>query len=240
VPEARDVKPHAPASRSTERAPENAAERELAGIDALVDRLMPALTAKLASTHLGELEVREGDWRIRLRRPAGAGWNGELRRATDRAAGAGDHGSRGQPAHDPHGHGRAADPRRVPTPGGSNGTGLATSTDPGATAGTGLASAANVPGSMAHPPRPAHEDEGRRVATSPAVGVFRPGARAVVGTRVREGDGLGHVDVLGVPEEVPAPADGMVTELLVEGGTAVEYGQELILVALAAPAEAGR
>jgi biotin carboxyl carrier protein len=219
VPEARDAKPHASAR--------NAAENDLAGLDALIDRLVPALTAKVASTHLGELEVREGEWRIRLRRPAGAGWNGELRRASDRAA---DRSSFGSPGHDPHGHGRAvAEPYRVPAPGGSNGTGQATS--PGATAGTGLASAAIVPGSAGYPARPAHEDEGRRVATSPAVGVFRPGPRAAVGARVRAGDALGHVDVLGVPEEVPAPADGMVAELLVEGGTAVEYGQELVLVA---------
>ncbi|HYL40035.1 MAG TPA: biotin/lipoyl-containing protein, partial [Candidatus Binatus sp.] len=146
---------------------------------------------------------------------------------------AGERPGRAGAGHDGHAHGRpAAEPTRVPTPGGSNGTGV--------TAGTGLAAAASLPNGTAHAPRPAHEDESRRVATSPAVGVFRPGPRAAVGSRVRAGDPLGHVDVLGVPEEVPAPADGMVTELLVEGGTAVEYGQELVLVALAAPAEAGR
>lgn len=221
-----------PEARHRTASSRTAADRdaELAGIDALIDRVVPALTAKLASTHLGELEVREGDWRIRLRRPPSTGWNGELRRV-------GDKGSRGQPGHDAHGHARlAADDHRVPTPGGSNGS--------GATAGTGYAAAspghAGHGGSAGHAPRPPHEDETRRVATSPAVGVFRPGPRAVVGTRLREGDPLGHVDVLGVPEEVPAPADGMVAELLVEDGTAVEYGQELVIVALPARAEAGR
>jgi biotin carboxyl carrier protein len=32
--------------------------------------LLPALIARLGATGLGELEVREGSWRVRLRRPA--------------------------------------------------------------------------------------------------------------------------------------------------------------------------
>jgi acetyl-CoA carboxylase biotin carboxyl carrier protein len=43
-----------------------------ADIDRLADELLPALIAKLAATGLGELEVREGDWKVRLRRPASA------------------------------------------------------------------------------------------------------------------------------------------------------------------------
>ena len=46
--------------------------------------------------------------------------------------------------------------------------------------------------------------------------------------------------VVGVAQEVVSPTDGLVGELLVEAGTAVEYGQELIVVALTAPAEAAR
>ena len=42
-------------------------------IDALAEELLPALIAKLGASGLGEIEVREGDWRIRLRRPEGAG-----------------------------------------------------------------------------------------------------------------------------------------------------------------------
>ena len=34
---------------------------------------IPALIAKLGASGLGEIEVREGDWRIRLRRPEGSG-----------------------------------------------------------------------------------------------------------------------------------------------------------------------
>jgi biotin carboxyl carrier protein len=43
-----------------------------AAIGRLADELLPALIAKLAATGLGELEVREGDWKVRLRRPATA------------------------------------------------------------------------------------------------------------------------------------------------------------------------
>jgi biotin carboxyl carrier protein len=190
-------------------------DADLASIDALIDRLVPALTAKLGATHLGELEVREGDWKIRLRRPATAGnWNGELRRATDRAGRAAAH------AAEAHAGARA-------------GSAAASTNGTGAAAGGGAAAALPRQGS-----RPSHEDETRRVATSPAVGVFRPSARATVGTRVRQGDALGHVDVLGVREDVLAPADGMVGELLTEAGTAVEYGQELLVIALTAPTAA--
>jgi biotin carboxyl carrier protein len=215
VPEARERT--APARREGDRA------ADVAAIDALIDRLVPALTAKLSSSHLGELEVREGEWRIRLRRPPGSGaWNGELRRASDRAA-------RSQPGHESHGHPRGAvEGHRPPGPGSTNGTGQAgASASAGATA-AGSRAARSVP-----------EDDTRLVVTSPAVGVFRPGPRAAVGTRVHDGDALGHIDVLGVPEEVKSPADGVVGELLVEAGTAVEYGQGLVLVALAVAAEAG-
>jgi biotin carboxyl carrier protein len=55
---------------------------------------------------------------------------------------------------------------------------------------------------------------------------------------VRAGDSLGTVNVIGVPQDVTAPADGIVGATLVEAGTAVEYGQELIRIELtAAPAE---
>lgn len=194
-------------------------DADLAAIDSLIDRLVPALTAKLASTHLGELEVREGEWRIRLRRPATAGsWNGEQRRSSDRTG-------RGAGGHDGHAPARGtADSHRVPTPGGSNGTG----------AGSAAAGAYAAGGAGQGLPA-SHEDETRRVATSPAVGVFRPNARAVVGTRVREGDALGYVDVLGIREEVLSPVDGLVGELIAEAGTAVEYGQQLVVVSRAAP-----
>ena len=50
---------------------------------ASTEELLPALIAKLGTTQLGELEVREGDWHVRLRRPYGTA-PGEGRRATDK------------------------------------------------------------------------------------------------------------------------------------------------------------
>jgi acetyl-CoA carboxylase biotin carboxyl carrier protein len=68
------------------------------------------------------------------------------------------------------------------------------------------------------------------VATSPAVGVYQPRGEARVGTRVRSGDPLGFVDMLGIAQEVISPADGLVGPSLVEPGEAVEYGQELVVI----------
>jgi acetyl-CoA carboxylase biotin carboxyl carrier protein len=73
----------------------------------------------------------------------------------------------------------------------------------------------------------------RHVATPPAVGVYQPKADATPGTRVRAGDRLGAVDMLGVPQEVVAPVDGLIGASLVEAGQAVEYGQELVVIELA-------
>jgi biotin carboxyl carrier protein len=42
--------------------------------------------------------------------------------------------------------------------------------------------------------------------------------------------------MLGVPQEVVAPSDGVVGASLVEAGDAVEYGQDLILIEFASPA----
>jgi biotin carboxyl carrier protein len=64
-------------------------------------------------------------------------------------------------------------------------------------------------------------------ATSPAVGIFRPLA-GIVGRRVRSGDRLGSVDMLGIAQEIVAPADGLVGPLLAEAGDGVEYGQPLL------------
>ncbi len=191
-----------------------------AAIDRLVDGLLPALIAKLSTTRLGEIEVREGDWRIRLRRPT-AGESKDGRRATDRP-------SRTQPGHEGHGHPRGAPegsrPPRIAVP-----TGYADATI--GSNGSGAVKTTNGAGGADHEPS-------QPVATSPAVGVFHPGPRAAAGTRIRVGDTLGSVDVLGVPQEIVAPMDGIVGATLVEGGTAVEYGQDLVQIELAASADA--
>lgn len=131
------------------------------GLEALADEVLPALVTRLRASRLGELEVRSGDWRIRLRRDPSS--------SSSRAAGVGSEG-----------------------PGNADQDALMGS-----------------------------------VARSPAVGYFKPGTDLVVGASVQAGDLLGGIDVLGIFQDVNAPADGMVSRVLAEDGQAVEYGQAL-------------
>ena len=210
--------PAKPEASRPERSPaERAADH--AAIDRLSGELLPALIAKLGATGLGELEVREGGWRVRLRRPA------------DVVAGA--------PA--------ASAGTRERRPGDRDRSGRAGASTGGTYPATGLTPVG--PGrdgrdthgeQNGHPARDGREgrdglvrDDGRMVATSPAVGIFHPRPEARAGTKVRAGDRLGSVDMLGVPQEVVAPADGVVGASLIEPGDAVEYGQELILLEFA-------
>jgi biotin carboxyl carrier protein len=165
-----------------------------AAIDRLTDELLPALIAKLGATGLGELEVREGGWRVRLRRPAG---NGAVNPTPTRERKGGDRsgGERLEGAPDRAGE-RA--PRTLHRP-------LEAKTA---------------------------RTETRAVATSPAVGIYRSRADISAGTRVRAGDRLGAVDMLGVAQEVVAPVDGILGASLVESGDAVEYGQEILVIQL--------
>lgn len=184
-------------------------QADRAAIARLTEDLLPALIAKLSTTQLGELEVREGDWQVRLRRPYGVG-PGEGRRATDKP-------SRSQPGHEGHGHGRAGVEGHRPGRGSGAGSGG------GSSAGAGAPSSGSGGGSAVST---------GLIVSSPAVGIFNPGTRAVSGTRVRAGDSLGTVNMLGIPQDIAAPVDGMVGATLVEAGTAVEYGQELIRLEL--------
>jgi biotin carboxyl carrier protein len=168
--------------------PEERVARDHQAISRLADDLLPALIAKLGASGLGEIEVREGQWKARLRKPAGSG----------------------QPA--------------------SVGLGHSTRTSHVAS----------------HPHSPAEDQERHAreaeaaedgaslpiVAVSPAVGVFQPRKDLEIGMRVRAGDRIGAVDVLGVREDVVAPIDGVIGASLVEAGEAVEYGQELIRIEL--------
>jgi biotin carboxyl carrier protein len=213
-----------------------------AGIERLSDELLPALIAKLGTTRLGELEVREGDWRVRLRRPAPEAADAARRSGMERP-------SRSQPGHEGHGHPPAAleaHGRRATTTPASGGNGSApalAAVGPGrgdsrANGHGAHGGAAGHGGDHASPGGSRAGDPADALATSPAVGVFVPSPNLTSGMRVRAGDRLGIVDMLGVPQEVLAPVDGIVGEVLVEGGTAVEYGQELIRVELAAGTEA--
>ena len=146
----------------------NDAERQT--IARLAEELVPTLIERLASSDLGELEVRENGWRVRLRRPlAEAPVNGA-------AAAAATH--------------------RVPA----------------------------VHSAESHPPR---REPPRGVVTSPGVGYFSPRDGVAPGTKVRAGDLIGVVDVLGVRHEVVSPQDGVLRAFEVEPGQAVEYGQPI-------------
>ena len=155
-----------------------------AQIEGLADELLPALIAKLGATGLAEVEVREGSWKVRLRRPA-------------------DGSPGGRPA-----GGRAGRP---------------------------------ATGHVEHPHPPAVETEPdpyRTAATSPGVGIYHPRPGIASGSRVRAGDRIATVDVLGIAQEVVAPVNGIVGAGMVENGDAVEYGQELVWIELiSAPAE---
>jgi biotin carboxyl carrier protein len=204
--------PVTPGDRRPDR---TAAERSAdhAAIGRLGDELLPALIAKLGATGLGELEVREGGWRVRLRRPGEGTASAPTRekRPGDREragrSGSGPGGSHQPTGMTPVGPGR--DGRDAAARDGAIGRDHSNGRDGGV------------------------RDDGRIVATSPAVGVFQPRPEARAGTKVRAGDRLGSVDMLGIPQEVVAPSDGVVGASLVEAGDAVEYGQDLILIEFA-------
>jgi biotin carboxyl carrier protein len=200
-----------------------------AAIDRLADELVPALMAKLTASGLGEIEVREGVWRIRVRRPAGPVATLE-RRSAERP-------SRAQPGHAGHGHGPAGFEGHRSA---RDGRGSTAALPAGSTNGSTPAGVSGGGGSGSGVSSGGGPERHRAFATSPAVGVYQPRSEARPGNRVRAGDLIGVVDMLGVLQEVVAPSDGIVGASLVEAGQAVEYGQELIVIELASglPAEA--
>ncbi len=84
-------------------------------------------------------------------------------------------------------------------------------------------------------PTPPVDAPGVTVA-SPVVGVFHNGGmldpRELVreGDWVREGQLIAAIEAMKVPNDLRAPATGKVTQLLVEDGSAVEYGQALFVI----------
>jgi len=156
----------------------------------LANDLLPALIAKLAASGLGEIEVREGGWKARLRMPAPAD---DGRRSAGRAA----------DGHSAHASARGAAHARP-----------------------------EEPSRRLRPEPEVVEEPGRVAAKSPAVGVYNPRRDLVVGMRVRAGDRIGSVNVLGVGQDVVAPVDGVIGSSLAEAGEAVEYGQELVRIEL--------
>jgi acetyl-CoA carboxylase biotin carboxyl carrier protein len=150
-------------------------DEERATIARLVDEVLPTLMERLSKSALGELEVRENGWRIRLRRSV-----------------ANDAASTAQPSRQAH---------PVMAPGGAGA------------------------GSQSGP-----RDASRGLVSSPAVGYFAPRSGVEVGARVRSGDLVGYIDVLGVRQDVVSPVDGSVREFEVQSGQAVEYGQPIARV----------
>ena len=171
-------------------------QRDHDAIARLADDLLPALIAKLAASGLGEIEVREGGWKARLRMPA-----------------------------------TVDEPRRN--------AGVAAESHAGSAhaAGRGAGSNAQTEERDRRPREPEDvEPPDRIVAKSPAVGVYQPLRDLTVGMRVRAGDRIGSVNVLGVNQDVVSPVDGIIGSSLAEAGEAVEYGQELVRIELPEPA----
>jgi len=85
------------------------------------------------------------------------------------------------------------------------------------------------------PPSEPEETHGLPVV-APVVGIFHNGGmldpREMVreGDRVREGQLIAAIEAMKVPNELRSPVSGLVTRLLVEDGSAVEYGQTLFLI----------
>jgi acetyl-CoA carboxylase biotin carboxyl carrier protein len=146
----------------------------------LAGETLPRLIERLARSELGELEVRDDGWRIRLRRASGV--EDEAQAASSRA-GAAAAGDKGERAH-----------------------------------------------TVRHPATARRAEPPRGLIASPAVGYYIPREGVTVGTSLRSGDVIGHVDVLGVRHEVVAPVDGVVATLEVESGQAIEYGQPIARV----------
>jgi acetyl-CoA carboxylase biotin carboxyl carrier protein len=74
------------------------------------------------------------------------------------------------------------------------------------------------------------------LVTSPMVGTVylgpEPGARAYVeiGSRVRAGETLLIVEAMKTMNQIPAPRAGTVTQILIEDGQPVEFGEPLMIV----------
>src|SRR5450756_859667 len=162
-------------------------QQDHAAIARLADDLLPALIAKLAASGLGEIEVRQGGWKARLRRPATA--------SEPRQAVAAESTAHARAV----GHSRPDDRDRRGR-------------------------------------EPKEAEQGKVVAMSPAVGIYNPRRDLAVGMRVRSGDKIGSVDVLGVQQDVVSPVDGIIGSSLAEAGEPVEYGQELVRIAPPEPA----
>ena len=93
------------------------------------------------------------------------------------------------------------------------------------------APAAALPAAVA----PAAADN-KNAITAPMVGTVylasAPGARPFleIGTTVKEGQTLLIIEAMKTMNQIPSPRSGKVTEILVNDGSPVEYGQPLVII----------
>ena len=97
------------------------------------------------------------------------------------------------------------------------------------------APAAAVP--VATPASAAPPEVVGHVAKSPMVGTFyraaSPGAKSFVevGSVVKEGDAICIIEAMKILNEIEADASGTITQILVDNGQAVEFGQPMFVIA---------
>jgi len=89
---------------------------------------------------------------------------------------------------------------------------------------------------VAELPAPPAAAPAGHIVKSPMVGTFyrssSPGAKAFVevGSQVKEGETICIVEAMKILNEIEADKSGTVTQILVENGQAVEYGQPLYVI----------
>lgn len=94
-------------------------------------------------------------------------------------------------------------------------------------------SATEVPAAA---PAPAAPSISGHIVKSPMVGTFyrasSPGAKpfAEVGQTIKEGETICIVEAMKILNEIEADKSGTITQVLVENGQAVEYGQPLFVI----------
>ena len=102
-----------------------------------------------------------------------------------------------------------------------------------------VAAVAHVPAPPAAAPAPAIPSEAGKhpgAVTSPMVGTAygapSPGAKPFIdiGSRVKAGDTLLIVEAMKTMNQIPAPRAGTVTQILVEDGQPVEFGEPLVII----------
>jgi acetyl-CoA carboxylase biotin carboxyl carrier protein len=95
------------------------------------------------------------------------------------------------------------------------------------------AAAAPAPGAAAAQPKSSDDDANAVFITSPFVGTFyrAPGPEAAnfveVGSSVKQGQTLCIIEAMKLMNEIESDVAGTITEVLVDNGKSVEFGQKL-------------